>query len=174
VKRRYIFLVLATALLGALNLWRWTAPAVKGRERPAAAERGLRAEDLQLRVGLATADVPHAARDLFRMRLPPPPPAPPKPVEVKAEEPPPGPPPKTPEQIAEEAARAELAQIKLVGVVFRGPRGQAFLVKGDQLYMVQAGGKIGERFQVESIRADSIQLKDPATRVSGSIPVSGK
>jgi hypothetical protein len=59
-------------------------------------------------------------------------------------------------------------------VVFRGERGQAFLVKGDQLYMVQTGGKVGERFQVESIRPDGIQLKDPATRVTGSIPVSGK
>jgi Tfp pilus assembly protein PilP len=89
-------------------------------------------------------------------------------------EPPPGPPPKTPEEIAEEAARAELGQLRLVGVVFRGEKGQAFLVKGDQLYMVQTGGRVGDRFQVESIRPESIQLKDPATRVTGSIPVSGK
>ncbi len=87
---------------------------------------------------------------------------------------PPGPPPKTPEQLAEEAARAELGQFKLVGVVFRRDKGQAFLVKGEQLYMVHAGEKVGERFRVEAIRADGVQLNDPATRVNGQIPVSGK
>jgi len=174
VKPRYLILAIAIALLGALNLWQLAPARAPARERAIAG--GLRAEDFQLRVGSAAADSARGGRDLFRMRLPPPPPPAPKPVEVKVEEPPPppGPPPKTPEQIAEEAAKAELGQVKLVGVVFRGERGQAFLVKGDQLYMVQTGGKVGERFQVESIRPDSIQLKDPATRVTGSIPVSGK
>jgi hypothetical protein len=59
-------------------------------------------------------------------------------------------------------------------VVFRGEKGQAFLVKGDQLYMVNAGGKVGERFLVEAIGPDSIQLKDPGSRVLGQISVSGK
>lgn len=81
---------------------------------------------------------------------------------------------KTPEQLAEEAARAELAQIKLMGVVFRGDQGQAYLVKGEQTYMVFAGETIGERFRVETIHPDSVQLLDPATQVSGQILVSGK
>ena len=175
MKLRYLLLVVAIALLGALNLWLWAPAGGPGRERPAAAGGGLRAEDFNLRVGFATQDSARGGRDLFRMRLPPPPPAPPvMPVAVKVEEPPPGPPPKTAEEVAEEAARAEFGQLRLVGVVFRVERGQAFLVKGDQLYMVQTGGKVGDRFQVESIRPDSIQLKDPATRVTGSIPVSGK
>jgi hypothetical protein len=175
VKPRYLVLALAIALLGVLNLWQWAPAGAPARERAVAGAGGLRAEDFQLRAGSVAADSARGGRDLFRMRLPPPPPpAKPEPVVVKVEEPPPGPPPKTPEQIAEESARAELEQVKLVGVVFRGERGQAFLVKGDQLYMVQTGGKVGERFQVESIRPDSIQLKDPATRVTGSIPVSGK
>jgi hypothetical protein len=173
VKPRYIALSVAVALLAALNLWRWLPGGPPVKERPPQGASALRAEDFRLRVGLAAADSGPGGRDLFRMRLPPPP-APPKVVEVKVEEPPPGPPPKTPEQIAEEAARAEFGQIRLVGVVFRGEKGQAFLVKGDQAYMVQTGGKVGERFQVESIRPDSIQLKDPATRITGSIPVSGK
>ncbi|MGH8720990.1 MAG: hypothetical protein ACREU4_03330, partial [Burkholderiales bacterium] len=93
--------------------------------------------------------------------------APPAPAPV-------GPPPKTPEQLAEEAARDELRQLKLVGVVFRGGKGQAFVVKGDQAYMVHAGEKVGERFRVEAIAPDGIQLLDPASRVNGQIPVSGK
>jgi hypothetical protein len=184
VKYRYLALGLAVLVLALLNFWQWGAPA-QTSQAPAAAPAGaLRAEDFQLRVGFAAADPAQTARNVFEPKLPPhPPPAPKKKVEVVAAPPPPpppapvadaGPPPKTPEQLAEEAAQAELKQIKLVGVVFRGEKGQAFLVKGDQLYMVHAGGKVGERFLVEAIRADSIQLKDPASRVLGQIPVSGK
>ncbi len=86
---------------------------------------------------------------------------------------PPAPPPKTPEQLEEEAARAELAQIKLVGVVFRGDRGQAFLTKGDQVYLTFSGDKVGDRFTVESVTTDAVQLKDLKTNVTGRISISG-
>ena len=155
-----------------LNLWQWRSPGGAERERPSGPTGSFRAEDFQLKVGFAAAESAPGGRDLFQPRRPPAP----RPVakKVEAPAPPPGPPPKTPEQIAEEAARAELGQIKVVGVVFRRNRWQAFLVKGEQLYMLHTGEKVGERFQVEAIRADSIQLTDPATRVSGQIPVSGK
>jgi hypothetical protein len=172
MKRRYWALAIAIVLLGALNLLQWKTPGAPGHERSAAPSGSLGPEDFRLKVGFAMAESAPAGRNLFQPRLPPRPPVSKK-VEAKVE-PPPGPPPKTPEQIAEEAARAELGQIKLVGVVFRGEKGQAFLVKGEQLYMVHTGGKVGERFQVEAIRPDGIQLKDPATRVNGQIPVSGK
>jgi hypothetical protein len=173
MKRRYLWLALAIASLGVLNLWQWKSPGGSGRDRAGPVAGGFRPDDFQLKAGLAAAESATGGRNLFQPRLPPAPPVKKVKVEPKVEPPPP-PPAKTPEEIAEEAARAELGQIKLVGVVFRGEKGQAFLIKGDQLYMVQTGGKVGERFQVEAIRADSIQLKDPATRVSGQIPVSGK
>ncbi len=172
MKRRYLLLGIAILLLGALNLWQWKSPGGPERERSSAHAGSFRPDDFQLKVGFATAESVRAGRNLFQPRLPPKPPVVRK-VETKVE-PPPGPPPKTPEQLAEEAARAELGQIRLVGVVFRGEKGQAFLVKGEQLYMVHTGGKVGERFQVEAIRPDGIQLRDPATRVNGQIPVSGK
>jgi hypothetical protein len=174
VTGRNLLLGVAVLLLGVLNLWQWGSPDRPTQARSSAAAGVFRPDDFQLRVGFAPADAARSGRNLFQLRLPPPPPAPIKPPEVKAEPPPPAPPSKTPEQLAEEAARAELGQIKLVGVVFRGEKGQAFLVKGEQLYMVNTGGRVGERFLVEAIRADSIQLRDPATRVSGQIPVSGK
>ncbi len=172
---RYLLLGAGVLLLGVLNLWQWSTPGgQKDGRSSAAAAGGFRPDDFRLRVGFASADAGRSSRNLFQLRLPPPPP-PIKPPEVKvAEPPPPAPPAKTPEQLAEEAARAELGQIKLVGVVFRGDKGQAFLVKGEQLYMVGTGSRVGERFLVEAIRPDSIQLRDPATRVSGQIPVSGK
>jgi Tfp pilus assembly protein PilP len=87
---------------------------------------------------------------------------------------PPAPPPKTPEQLAEEAARAELAQFRLVGVVLRGGRAQGFLMKGEQSFMVNAGDRAGDRFTVETVTAEGVLLKDPRTGVSGQIGVSGK
>jgi type IV secretory pathway VirB10-like protein len=179
VNYRHLALGAAVAALALANFWRWSTPQEPPRERAAAGSSAFRADDFQLRVGFVAPDAPPVARNLFQPRLPPAPP-PAKKVEVAAPPPPPpppapeGPPPKTAEQLAEEAAQAELKQIRLVGVVFRGDKGQAFLVKGDQLYMVNAGGKVGERFMVEAIRADSIQLKDPASRVLGQIQVSGK
>jgi hypothetical protein len=172
LKSRYLLLGLAVLLLVVLNIWQWKPPGGPERDRASASAVGFRADDFQLKVGSASAESQRSGRNLFqpwRRPLPPP--------QAKKIEPPPappGPPPKTVEQLAEEAARAELGQIKLVGVVFRRDKGQAFLVKGEQLYMVHTGEKVGERFQVEAIRADSVQLKDPATRVNGQIPVSGK
>jgi Tfp pilus assembly protein PilP len=134
---------------------------------PEGSSNRFRTEDFQLNASPPSVDKStRAARDLFQ----------PKVVVVarpKVQTPPP-PPPKTPEQLEEEAARAELTQIKLVGVVFRGDKGQAFLVKGDQTYMVSVGEKVGDRFTVDAVTADSVQLKDPRTSVSGQIPVSGK
>ena len=65
------------------------------------------------KVGLAAADSARTGRNLFQPRLPAPAVPVRKKVEPKVEAPPP-PPAKTPEQLAEEAARAELGQIKLV------------------------------------------------------------
>jgi len=162
----------AVLLLAGLNVWQWGSPGGVRRDRSSIPTDGFRPEDFQLKVGFATAESARAGRNLFQPWRPPAPP-PAKKIEAPPP-PPPGPPPKTPEQVAEEAARAELGQIKLVGVVFRRDKGQAFLVKGEQLYMVHTGEKVGERFLVEAIRADGVQLKDPGTRVNGQIPVSGK
>ena len=168
---RYLFLGLAVLLLVLLNLWQWKAPGDMDRDQSSAVPGRFRPDDFQLKVGFASADSARGNRNLFQpWRKPLPPPV----KKVEAPPPPPPPPPKTQEQLAEEAARAELGQIKLVGIVFRRDKGQAFLVKGEQLYMVQAGEKVGERFRVEAIRADSIKLNDPATHVYGQIPVSGK
>jgi hypothetical protein len=169
MNRRYALLALVAATLG-LNVWYWW-PAHEGARvgERRAAERWT-PESLHVRVAVDAATPPALKRDLFQPRMalvkaPPRPAAPPAPA---------GPPPKTPEQIAEDAARAELAQIKLVGIVFRGEAGEAFLVKGDQVYIVRNGQKVGERFAVESVSADAVALKDPSTRVSGKLSVSGK
>lgn len=168
MKRPYTLLALVAAML-CVNVWYWWPSRSGAPANRHTAERWT--PDL-LRVKVAALDAEKSAplrRDLFHPKLaiakaPPPPKA----------EPPPGPPPKTPEQLAEEAARAELTQIKLVGIVFRAEKGEAFLVKGDQAFVVHRGDKVGERFAVESVGADAVTLKDPVTQVSEKITVSGR
>jgi hypothetical protein len=173
VKRRPLLLAAAVAVLAALNVWHWGAGKSSPGSRTASGGSAFSPADFRLKVGVASVAAGAAARDIFRPRLPPPPPPPPlEPVEVKVEPPPA--PVKTAQELAEEAARAEIGQIKLVGVAFRGGQAQAFLVKGEQAYLVQAGAKVGDRFRVEAISADGIQLLDPSTQVGGRIPVSGK
>ena len=86
----------------------------------------------------------------------------------------PEPPPKSPEELEREAAQAELAQFRCVGVAFRGSRAQAFLVKGSETFLVSPGDKVGNRFIVDKIASDSVSLQDPNTGVTGQIAVSGK
>jgi hypothetical protein len=76
--------------------------------------------------------------------------------------------------LAREAAQAELAQFKCMGVLFREGKGQAYLVKGDQVFLAQLGEKVGNRFIVDKISPESVVLWDPQTKVSAEVPVSGK
>ncbi len=166
-------------LLVVLNVWRWwpdAAPALRAGQTQSASPD---AQHLRLSVRVAAEDaLPTATRNIFQLREPPAPvskpkaapvqqPAPVAPVQVQE------PPPKTPEQIEEEAARAELAQIKLVGVIFRNAQGQAYLSRGDQTYLVSLGDPVA-RFTVTSITAESVKLHDARTQVGGEIPVLGK
>jgi hypothetical protein len=174
VKPRHAILAVAVLVAAGLNALNWNPQDV-----PDAAPKSTAAyspADFRLKVGAAPAPAERSARDLFRPKLPPP--APPAPVVAAAPppppEPPPSPPPKSAREIAEEAARDELKQFRLVAVALRRGAWQAMVVKGDQVYMVHAGEKVGERFEVKAIAEDGIQLSDPASRVNGLIPVSGK
>lgn len=166
-RRRVIFILFAL-LLALLNVWQWRrAPDSDG---PTASARPmLRAQDFRLKTASTPLESSRRGRDLFHRRLPV------ARAAIKKVEPAPPPPPqKTPEELAREAARAELGQIKLVGVVFRGQQGEAFVVVRDQLYTVRPGEKIGARFEVEALSQDSMRVQDPLTRVGGQIAVSGR
>lgn len=169
--RRRILMAGAVLLLVGLNVWHWWpgggAPPVK----TGAIEAGrapFSKDDFRLRtMTVAPEASKQVQRNLFQPRI----------VVAKAPEKPklpPGPPPKTPEQLAEEAARAELAQIKLVGVVFRGERGEAFMTRGDQTFLAHTGDKVGERFVIDKISPEGVQLSDPTTKIRGQLLVSGK
>lgn len=169
MSRQQAILLALVGILGVVNVWYWwPAP---GPQTPGAAIGSLssefRLEDFQIKTLPPAPDTP-MKRDLFFPKYVPPPPRP------AAAKPPPGPPPKTPEELAREAAQAELTQFKVMGVLFRERRGQAYLVKGDEIFMVGEGEKVGNRFIVDKITPEGVRLRDPATAVSGQIPVSGK
>lgn len=155
----------AIALLLGANLWHWWPRGTEGPRMGPRANEVFRAEDFRMRVDLLTEERDEPLRrDPFH----------PKSAALLAKTDTMAPPPKTPQQLEEEAARAELAQIKLVGVVVRNDKPQAFLTNGGQTYMVQPGDKVGSRFRVEDIGTDNIRLKDDKTNVAGQVPISGK
>lgn len=166
LNRRHIILAALTLLLVAVNVVHWWPRGAEGPRmdrRPAT--DSFRPEDFMVRAQpLTEAPDGVARRDLFR----------PKSAPAAAKGSQPLPPPKTPQQLEEEAARAELAQIKLVGIVIRANKPQAFLTSGTQTYMVYAGELVGSRFRVEDIGTDNIRLKDAKTNVTGQIPILGK
>ena len=168
MNRRALLMGTGVALLVALNLWNWWPGTPEQTREAAVPASGFRPDDFRLKIeAVPESGTASAARDLFQPRRPPPPP-------VKKVDAPPPPPPNTPEELAEEAARAELAQFRLVGIVLRAGRAQGFLMKGEQSFMVTAGDRAGDRFTVESITTEGVVLKDPRTWVSGQIAVSGK
>lgn len=168
MNRRALLMGAGVALLVALNLWNWWPQAPNKTREAAAPASGFLPDDFRLKIEtMPEAGTAAPARDLFQPKRPPPPPV------AKVEAPPP-PPPKTPEQLAEDAARAELAQFRLIGIVSRAGRAQGFLMKGEQSFMVTAGDRAGDRFTVESVSTEGVVLTDPRTGVSGQIAVSGK
>jgi hypothetical protein len=169
MKHRKWIIAAVVLVLVALNVWRWwPAGSTKPGSLPgtASTSAAFRPEDFEIRAQPADPPGP-MQRDLFR----------PKPAAkpmAKGSAKTPMPPPKSPEELEREAAQAELAQYRCVGVAFRGGRAQAFLVKGGETFLVSPGDKVGNRFIVDKIAPDAVSLQDPNTGVAGQIAVSGK
>lgn len=174
-QRKTIFLFFIVILV-VVNVWRWWPSSSTSDKASATSETGIdqargekayyRVEDFQVRM-LAHADTnKKSKRNLFRPKIK-------KRIKRRIKKPK-GPPPKTPEQLAQEAARAELAMIKCIGIAFRGGKGQAFMSIGGQTKLVSEGGKIGQRFIVERISTNAVDVRDPKTGVTGHIAVSGR
>lgn len=164
-KPRFWFLGGAVLVLVVLNVWHWAPrPTSVSRAQPQAAGTDFDSESLVIRVATGDRTPPAPVRDLFQAKI-----AVPKrprpPVNL--------PPPKTPEQLAEESARAELAQIKLLGVVFRGDQGEALMLANGAPVTVRAGARLGNHFVIERITPEIVDVRDPDTQVYGQLPLAG-
>ncbi len=119
---------------------------------------------------------PGVLRDIFRMENPAPKPKPvPKPVIVAAPTPTVPPVPvKTPEQIAEEMARADLVRFRFLGYLTNtGKDNTLFLSKDGELIMVKIGEKVGKSYKVKEATKDYVILSDTITRAEVRVELSG-
>lgn len=181
-------LIAAIVLLVVLNVWRWwpaADSATNAAPQAAARSAAPAAAGVPLAVRTPTSMPPRIERNPFQMgsrsaAAPSAPPRPPGerlrpagavvPVSLPVEA---APPPRTAEEIEAEVVQLELGQIKLVGVIVRDAKPQAYFAHGDRTYLVSVGDAVG-RFAVAAISAESAKLRDPATGQSRVIPVLGK
>lgn len=167
MKNRRAVLAIALLVVAVLNVWHWwpandkSAPSVRR-----SMGNTLQASDFEIQGArpVTQAHTAAAGRDLFRIK---------EPIRVVRKGPPP-PPPKTPEQLEREAAQSELSNLRLIAVAAHGPNYEAFMSAGGEEQLVRTGARIGARFIVQQITADTVQVNDPQTSVSGIVALTGR
>jgi hypothetical protein len=113
---------------------------------------------------------PGASRDLFKMENPAPKPKP-APV-IVAPPPPPPPPQRTPEEIAADLSRADLAKFRFLGYL-TAKDNTFFLSKDGELFIVKSGDNFHKNYQVKKATNDAVVLLDTATGVEMRIDLAG-
>lgn len=168
MKRRYSMYLGLIALLVAANLGRWWLHSEKGAEISVASGKVFLPEDFRLHADLPAAAEPR--RNLFqpksgahRMTT-----TQNRQAMVAAQ------PKAQPGQIEAEAAGIGLGKLKLLGVVFRAGKGQAYLAMEKENVISFAGDTVFGQFVVEKVDVDSVELRDLKNNTSRRIPVSGK
>jgi hypothetical protein len=117
---------------------------------------------------------PGVSRDIFRMVNPAPAPRS-RPTPTVAVAPPPPPPPvpqRTPEEIAADLARADLAKFRFLGYL-TDKENTLFLSKDGELFIVKGGSKLLQTYKVKEAGKDAVVLFDTATRVEVRLELSG-
>lgn len=170
MNRKKALIAVAIALLVVLNVWRWLPQQTPvAADTRGAADTGL--AELQLRVANVDVATRPMRRDLFyRVAQAPRPGAQSaNPARRVAAAPTPV---KSPEQIALETAQAEFAAIRVIGIVFRDGRGQAYLQTEGKSELVGTGDTFGS-FTVTAIRQDAVELRGIDTAAGGKIALAG-
>ena len=70
----------------------------------------------------------------------------------------------TPEELALQAGRQELAQFRYLGYLSRGGRDEAFLAKGNALHIAKTGETIDQRILVKAISPSGVMLQETSTK----------
>lgn len=184
--RQKTTLALLVALIVIINGYNYltgekphTAPLTytRGAVAPSSVRQGIsmrtgKADPLDVFLARRGQKYPGVVRDIFkmenpvpktRMKLPPPP-------VVTA--PTPSVPEKTPEQIAEESARAELSRFRFLGYLTEKDN-TIFLSKDGELFMVKSGGLIQKTYKIKEAGKDSVVLMDTSTPAEVRVELSG-
>ena len=129
-------------------------------------------DPLQLFLARRQETFPGVVRDIFRMENPAPRPKPaPKPAVPDVPAAPPVPV-KTPEDIAAEAARADLSKFRFLGYL-TDQDSKLFLSKDGELYIVRSGDTVLRNYRVKEAGKDYVVLLDTVTRVEVRVELSG-
>ncbi|NTW57977.1 MAG: hypothetical protein HGB21_00425 [Nitrospirae bacterium] len=139
--------------------------------RPAAQARGRAADPLSVILERSAEPYPGVVRNIFRMENPAARPKPTMPVVVTA--PSPSAPERSPEEIAADLARADLAKFRYLGYLSEKET-TLFLSKGGELFIVKIGDTIGTTYKIKEANKDFIIILDTATRVEGRVSLSGE
>lgn len=170
MKRRYSIYLGLIALLVAINLARLWLYSGKVREDTVVHGKVFLPEDFRLRVDLPAAGEPH--RNLFQ----------PMSVTTRAATAHAGqarvkamkPSPIKPVQNEAEPTVDKLGKLRLLGVVFRAGKGQAYLALDKETVIAFAGNTVFGQFVVARVTVDAVELRDLKTNTIRKIPVSGK
>jgi hypothetical protein len=71
----------------------------------------------------------------------------------------------TPEELALQAGRQELAQFRYLGYLSRGGQDEAFLGKGNTLHIAKTGETIEQRILVKAISPSGVMLQETSSKI---------
>lgn len=172
-------LIFALAILVALIIYRMvtaekpkTAPLAfpPGSVAHSAMRQGPGADPLNVFFAHHTEKFPGVSRDIFKMENPAPKPKP-APA-ILAPPPSPSPPQRSPEEIAADLSRADLARFRFLGYL-TAKDNTLFLSKDGELFIVKSGDKFHKNYQVKKANNDSVVLLDTVTGVEMRFDLSG-
>jgi Tfp pilus assembly protein PilP len=80
----------------------------------------------------------------------------------------------TPEELAQQAGRQMLAQFRYLGYLSRAGKDTAFLSKGNELHITQAGETIDQRVIVKTITPVGVTLQETFSNVEQVVSLAGE
>ncbi len=170
-RRRHWAYAALIALLVLGNLLRWGVTAWGDRAQASAGAAAFEARDFELRANVPAPAEPR--RNLFApqaaMQVPAMSRAAQRSASVRTQ----AAPPPVPSE-ASSATGGGLERLRLLGVVFREGRGQAYLALDKTSVIAQGGDTVFGRYAVDRIGVDAVELRDLNTHNTRKIPVSGR
>lgn len=185
-QKKMLYAVLSVLAAAVLYVWLTgekprTAPltytrgsVATSRVRTGIAQPSLEGDPLKLFLARRMERFPAVSRDIFRMELPVPKPK----LEIRSAPTPtvvmPVIPEKTPEQIAAEAARADLSKFRFLGYLTdTDTESSLFLAKDGETFIVHSGDAVLKNYRVKQAGKDFVVLLDTITRVEVKVELSG-